>query len=399
LAQPAIAETENRQGAARGGTRMTALALAARPGLGRLRFKKVDKVVAMAVIGAVVLAWFVVVALDAMMAFVNEINDVGTGDYTLTKAVVYVLLTVPRRLYQFFAYGGLIGGLMGMGALAASGELTALRAAGMSKLRICASVVLALTILTVFVAIEGELIAPRAQQKAEALALTAKNRDVTIGKGGTLWARDGETVINAKRGRTRARAGGTPMIELSDVRVFEFTPIGQLSALSIAKSATHVDGQWTLHDVRRTDFVGRSATSKTQETAQWKSELDPDVLAVSMIHPEYLSMNDLVRNIDYMDRNHQDATSYRLAYWGRIFYPLNVLVLAFCAVPFAFGSLRTGGLGKRLFIGMALAISYYFFQKSVVSMGAVYNFNLAVVNALPSLFLAVAAWAYFRRNA
>ncbi len=378
---------------------MTALALAARPGLGRLRFKKVDKVVAMAVIGAVVLAWFVVVALDAMMAFVNEINDVGTGDYTLTKAVVYVLLTVPRRLYQFFAYGGLIGGLMGMGALAASGELTALRAAGMSKLRICASVVLALTILTVFVAIEGELIAPRAQQKAEALALTAKNRDVTIGKGGTLWARDGETVINAKRGRTRARAGGTPMIELSDVRVFEFTPIGQLSALSIAKSATHVDGQWTLHDVRRTDFVGRSATSKTQETAQWKSELDPDVLAVSMIHPEYLSMNDLVRNIDYMDRNHQDATSYRLAYWGRIFYPLNVLVLAFCAVPFAFGSLRTGGLGKRLFIGMALAISYYFFQKSVVSMGAVYNFNLAVVNALPSLFLAVAAWAYFRRNA
>ncbi|MBS0590369.1 MAG: LPS export ABC transporter permease LptG, partial [Proteobacteria bacterium] len=281
----------------------------------------------------------------------------------------------------------------------ASGELTALRAAGMSKLRICASVVLALTILTVFVAIEGELIAPRAQQKAEALALTAKNRDVTIGKGGTLWARDGETVINAKRGRTRARAGGTPMIELSDVRVFEFTPIGQLSALSIAKSATHVDGQWTLHDVRRTDFVGRSATSKTQETAQWKSELDPDVLAVSMIHPEYLSMNDLVRNIDYMDRNHQDATSYRLAYWGRIFYPLNVLVLAFCAVPFAFGSLRTGGLGKRLFIGMALAISYYFFQKSVVSMGAVYNFNLAVVNALPSLFLAVAAWAYFRRNA
>jgi len=35
----------------------------------------------------------------------------------------------------------------------------------------------------------------------------------------------------------------------------------------------------------------------------------------------------------------------------------------------------------------------------VVSMGAVYNFNLAVVNALPSLFLAVAAFVYFRRNA
>ncbi len=366
--------------------------------LDRLRFLKVDKVVALSVIGAVLIAWGVVVSLDALLAFIGEINDVGTGDYTLSKAVAYILLTIPRRAYQFFAYGSMIGGLMGMGTLAASGELTALRAAGLSKLRICASVVLALTVLTVFVAVMGEVIAPRAEQKAEALALTAKAKDVTIGKGGTLWARDGENVINAKHGRTRASKEGS-VVELADVRVFEFTPVGQLLALSIAKTATHLNGEWTLHDVRRTEFEGRSARSTVSAQTQWKSMLDPDVLAVSMIHPEYLSMNDLSRNIDYMQRNHQDATSYQLAYWGRIFYPLNVLVLAFCAVPFAFGSLRTGGLGKRLFIGMALAISYYFFQKSLVSMGAVYNFNLALVNMLPSLLLAMAAFLYFRRNA
>ncbi len=363
-----------------------------------MRFKKVDKVVALSVLGAVLLAWGVVVALDALLAFVNEINDVGTGDYTLSKAITYILLTLPRRAYQYFAYGGLIGGLMGMGTLAASGELTALRAAGLSKLRICASVVFALTILTVIVAIMGELVAPRAEQRAEALQLSAKNRDVTIGKGGTLWARDGEAVINAKHGRTRQSTEGQ-VVELSDVRVFEFTPVGQLLALSIAKSATHLNGEWTLHDVRRTEFEGRSAKSTTATQTQWKSALDPNVLSVSMIHPEYLSMSDLTRNIDYMNRNRQDATSYKLAYWGRIFYPLNVLVLAFCAVPFAFGQLRTGGLGKRLFFGMVLAISYYFFQKSVVSMGAVYNFNLALVNALPSLLLAAAAFVYFRRNA
>jgi lipopolysaccharide export system permease protein len=132
---------------------------------------------------------------------------------------------------------------------------------------------------------------------------------------------------------------------------------------------------------------------------QWKSALDPDVLSKSMIHPEYLSARDLARNIDYMHRNRQDAGGYERAYWGRIFYPLNVLVLALCAVPFAFGALRTGGLGKRLFIGMTLAITYYFFQSAVVSMGAVYNFNLAVANALPSLLLALAAVIYFRRNA
>ncbi|MDR3389279.1 MAG: LPS export ABC transporter permease LptG [Rudaea sp.] len=365
---------------------------------GRVLFKKVDKLVALSVLGSVLLAWGFLVGLDALNAFIGEVNDVGTGQYTLSKAVVYTLLTVPRRAYQFFGYSALIGGLLGMGMLATSGELTALRAAGLSKLRICVSVIFALTALTLLVMLMGETIGPRGEQKAEALALTAKAKDVTIGKGGSLWARDGENVINAKHGRTRATSNG-PSVELQDVRVYEFTPLGQLSALSLAKTATHDGGEWTLHNVRRTEFTGTTATSTTQERTQWKSALDPNVLAVSMIHPEYLAVSDLSRNIDYMRRNHQDASSYEVAYWGRVFYPLNVLVLAFCAVPFAFGALRTGGLGKRLFIGMALAISYYFFQHAVVSMGAVYNFNLALANALPSLLLAAIALVYFRRHA
>jgi len=361
-------------------------------------FKKVDKLVALSVLGAVLLAWGFLVGLDAFKIFLGEINDVGTGDYTLTKALVFTLLTVPRRAYQWFGYAALIGGLLGMGMLATSGELTALRAAGLSKFRICISVILSLTVLTGLTMLMGETIAPRGEQKAEALALTAKAKDVTIGKGGSLWARDGETVINAKHGRTHGTVAGAS-VELSDVRVFEFTPEGQLTALSIAKTASHVEGQWTLNDVRRTEFAGTSAKTTTLAQTKWQSALDPDVLSKSMIHPEYLAARDLSRNIDYMRRNHQDASSYERAYWGRIFYPFNVLVLAFCAVPFAFGALRTGGFGKRLFVGMALAISYYFFQSAVVSMGAVYNMNLAWANALPSLLLALAAVVYFRRYA
>jgi len=363
-----------------------------------IAFKKVDKLVAISVLGAVLLAWGFLVALDATFAFMSEVNDVGTGQYTLSKAVAYTLLTVPRRGYQFFGYAALIGGLMGLGVLAGSGELTALRAAGLSKLRICFSVIFSLVALTLLVMVMGETVGPRGEQKAEALALTAKAKDVSIGRGGSLWARDGENVINAKHGRTRATAEGAT-VELKEVRVFEFTPQGQLSALSFAKTATHTHGEWALHDVRRTEFHGVEAKTTQQPLSEWKSALDPNVLAVSMIHPEYLSASDLARNIAYMQRNRQDASSYQLAYWNRIFYPLNVLVLAFCAVPFAFGALRTGGLGKRLFIGMALAISFYFFQRAVVNLGPIYNFNLALANALPSLLLASAAIIYFRKYA
>ena len=121
--------------------------------------KRVDRLVGLSVLGAVGLTWFVLVAFDAFTIFVGELNDVGQGSYTVAKAISYTLLTVPRRLYEMFGYAALIGGLLGLGGLAGTGELTALRAAGLSKLRICVSVVITLFALTLCVAVLGETLA------------------------------------------------------------------------------------------------------------------------------------------------------------------------------------------------------------------------------------------------
>jgi lipopolysaccharide export system permease protein len=356
--------------------------------------KRVDRLVAIAVLSAVGLTWLTIVGFDAFRIFIGELDDVGQGQYTLTKAITYVLLTVPRRCYEMFSYSALIGGLLGLGGLAGSGELTALRAAGLSKLRICASVVLALTTLTAIVTLVGETIGPYGEQKAQALQLAAKSKDLALAKGGSLWARDGDTVINARRGH--ARSG---KVELSGVRVFEFDPEGRLAALSLAERAVHAANEWTLFDVRRTSFGVDSATSTTSVEQRWESGLDPALLSLSIVQAQYMTLRDLSRNIFYLERNKQDASTFRQAYWQRLFYPVSVLALAFCAVPFAFGTLRSGGLAKRLFIGMVLALCFYFAQRAIVNMGAVYGVHPAIANLIPPLLLAVLAFAYFRRHA
>ena len=68
------------------------------------------------------------------------------------------------------------------------------------------------------------------------------------------------------------------------------------------------------------------------------------------------------------------------------------------AMPFAFGTLRSGGLGKRIFIGMLLAIGWYFLQKAMVSFGTVYGVPPGVANVLPAILLAGLAWLYFRKR-
>ena len=356
--------------------------------------KRVDRLVAMAVLSSVALTWLTIVGFDAFRIFISELNDVGQGQYTLTKAITYVLLTIPRRCYEMFSYSALIGGLLGLGGLAGSGELTALRAAGLSKLRICASVVFALTTLTAVVMLVGETIGPYGEQKAQALQLAAKSKDIALAKGGSLWARDGDTVINARRGRAR---GGS--VELSGVRVFEFDPEGRLTSLSLAERAVHASNAWTLYNVRRTTFAVDSASSTIKAEDHWESGLDPALLSLSIVQAQYMTLRDLSRNIFYLERNKQDASTFRQAYWERLFYPVSVLALAFCAVPFAFGTLRSGGLAKRLFIGMVLALCFYFAQRAIVNMGAVYGVHPAIANLMPPILLAVLAFAYFRKHA
>ena len=359
-------------------------------------FRRVDRLVAIAVLTAVALAWITIVGLDAFRTFVVELNDVGQGQYTLAKAATYVLLTVPRRFYEMFGYAALIGSLLGLGGLANSGELTALRAAGLSKLRICASVALGLVVVTLAVAVLGESLGPLGERKAQALSLAAKSRDVALARGGALWARDGDSVISARSGHAH---GGNGEVDLNGVRVFEFDADGRLLSLSLADSAAHVHGDWNLRKVRRTEFGSDSAASTVQAQRSWKSGLDPRLLALSIVQPQYMTLRDLSRNIFYLERNHQDASTFRGAYWTRAFYPLDILVLVFCAVPFAFGALRSGGLSKRLFIGIVLALAFYFLQRAIVSVGAVYGFHPAVANLIPPLILVAAAFVYFRRHA
>ena len=366
--------------------------------MSRPMFKRVDRLVAVSVLGAVGLTWLILVGFDAVKIFVGELNDVGRGGYTLSKAASYTLLTVPRRLYEMFGYAALIGGLLGLGGLAGTGELTALRAAGMSRLRICASVVLTLFVLTALVVVMGETLAPWGDQSAKALSLAAKSKDVTLAKGGSIWVRDGDTVISAGNGRTRQTDEGSA-VDLNRVRIFEFDKQGRLATLSVAARAEHLRNQWTLFDVRRTVFGEASATSTQASELHWPSGLDPDLLAQSIVSLDYLNLRELSRNIAYLERNGQDARKFHEAWWMRVFYPVNVLVLAFCALPFAFGALRSGGLGKRLFLGIVMAIGFYFLQRAVVSLGSVYGLAPAIANAIPPLLLIAMATAWFRRNA
>lgn len=357
-----------------------------------------DLYVGKVMFGTVLLTWVVLLGLDALMALVTEFGDVGKGNYDFVTALTHVVYTVPRRAYTLFPTAAVIGALMGLGQLAASSELTALRALGLSRRRLSIAVAASLAILTALMVVNGESLAPWGQKRADGIKASAKSRDMIVAQYSGLWAREGDTFLNAQTGQEKSD-GDQRLLELRDVRLYEFADDGRLESIARAGVAEHRPGGWLLRNVKRTYFEERAVSQTDVLEERWESKLDPTALAASVARPRYLTAVQLNSSINYRKRNGLDAAEYEEHYWGRWFYPLNVLALCLAAIPFAFGTLRSGGLGKRLFIGIVFSLGFWLLQTQFVKLAAVYKFDFRVAYLIPpALMLAVSAYLFRRRS-
>ena len=74
-------------------------------------------------------SWILVI-LFSFISFVDDLDSIGKGDYSLLRSLEYMALSTPRRAFNLFPLAALIGALTGLGTLASSSELTVIRGAG-----------------------------------------------------------------------------------------------------------------------------------------------------------------------------------------------------------------------------------------------------------------------------
>ncbi|GAB2502771.1 LPS export ABC transporter permease LptG [Lysobacter humi (ex Lee et al. 2017)] len=356
-----------------------------------------DVYVARAVLGTVLLTWTVLLGLDVMLALVGEIGDVGRGDYTFGRALAYVAYTAPRRAYVLFPTAAVIGALMALGQLAASSELTALRALGLSRRRLSITVAMAVALLTGLMVVNGETLGPWGERSANVLKQTSKSRDTVVARYSGLWAREGDVILNAQGGQER-QDGGTRYLELRDVRLYEFEDDGRLKSIALARIAEHRPGAWLLRDVTRTLFEGKTVRRVRVPEERWTSKLDTTALTADIDRPRFLAAGELAAAMEYRRRNGLDESEFAQHYWGRWFYPLNALALCLAAVPFAFGTLRSGGLGRRLFIGIVFALGFYLLQEVFVRSARAFQLDYRVAYLAPTLVMLGVSMILFRKR-
>ncbi len=347
-----------------------------------------DRYIGRAVLLGIVSVLALLLVLIGFFEVIGELEDVEKG-YTTMMAYTYVVLTLPRYTYELFPIATLLGSLIGLGALASNSELMAMRAAGISIGRIVASTLKSGLLVLLVVLLIGEYVAPRAELQAQRMKMQALSDQITLKTRYGFWTRDDNTFINIRQ--------ILPNRVLADVSIYRYDDSQRLQQALHARRASYKEGGWVLETVRQSQFSPQRVTVKVFDQLPWATRLKPSVLDVVTVMPHMLAAWDLWRYIDYLQQNGQSSQTYEVAFWGKLAAPLVTLVMLFLSIPFVFGSLRSVGIGQRIFVGSMLGIVFYLLNRAFSYMAVVYSVNALFATLLPVLlFFGYALWKFKR---
>ncbi len=341
------------------------------------------------VVAGALLVLLALMSIDGLMSFFREIGDTGAGDYTVTLALLYVLLTFPERIYDLFPPAVAIGGVLALGALAANSELVVMRAAGVSIARILGQVLQGGAVLIIAVILIGEGVAPASQHYGERMRATAIAGDDAADSARGLWLRDEHRFVSIERLR--------PGYELEQVTLYEFDE-GTLAVTLTAQRVRYIEERWILESVRETRLDNDFRRTREHEELVREELLRPEMLEVLAMSPDTLPAWQLYDYVRYLQRNNLDSATQELALWKKLVTPLSTLVMLMLSLPVIFGPLRSTGAGQRIFIGSLIGIGYYLVSELFAHVAIVYGFSVPLAALAPVILFAGIALIALRRT-
>lgn len=354
-------------------------------------FKLLDWYIGRTIIATTSLVLVTFLGLSGIIKYVDQLRKVGQGSYDMLKALLYVVLSLPRDMEVFFPMAALLGALIGLGALASSSELVVMQASGFSKLDIGLSVLKTAVPLMVLIMIIGQWGAPQAQKLARDIRTIAISGGNIISVQTGVWARDVNDFIFI---------GKVDDDELYAVNIWRFDANKELKEMVYANEVGYLGhNQWVMNEAYFTEFKSDVEVAKYTETSYiWNTSIEPDKLAAVSIKPEELSLSGLYDYVDYLDASEQDSTRYELAFWRKVSQPLSIAVMMLMALSFVFGPLRSVTMGTRILTGVLAGFGFYLSSEFFGPMSLVYGLPPAFGAIAPSVVFLFVAIALLRRK-
>ena len=296
---------------------------------------------------AFVSIFFVVDLIEQLDRFLDR--NVAPG-YIALYYVYYLpyifVLTIPVSL--------LLASLYTFGQLTRLGELTAMKASGLSLYRLLRPLLLVSAVISACLFWAGEWLVPHTSMKRA--EIQSEHVDMQGGEGQHVRY---DVYFRGEGGRQfYMRVFDGHRAEGTGVFVTEFRPDGTVSSVLAAESAVWTDGRWLLSNgVERRFHPGGGLSGYTSfaalEPEGW-TETPEDFLR-GQKRPEEMSYGELAQLIQNVERGGGDVQGYLVDLNLKIAFPSAGLIIVLLGGALA-SHLRRGGVA----VGFALSIGICF---------------------------------------
>ncbi len=346
----------------------------------------------------------VLAALTLLFALIEELDE-GNANYGFSQALHYLLLTMPRRIEELLSYGVFIGLLLALGNLAEGGELTAIRAAGVSPRRIVLGLLptlglcLALNLaLSEFLSPAGERAGEQSKQQAFLGQSIGDSTATFITPKDGIWLRRG-----LDTGSEFAHIGGIDRQgRLANIHIYQVNTLNQLVVSRQADSGKFdaENAFWLLQNVATTALDDRTIETFEEAYWIWTNPVSPEQLATQAFSdPRKMTVVQIWRYLSRGEQHRLASVPFELTFWQKVLTPLTYLSMALMALAVVIGPLRHTSIGQRLTVGLFIGLGFKYLQDLFAPTAAVFNVPSALAVMIPALIYLAVAQRMIRNNA
>jgi len=361
---------------------------------------RIDRYLGTNFIGGCIIALLFLLFLFAFLVLSVEMRDVGKGSYELVDAFLVVAYSLPALTVDLLPVTVLLGGLLGLGALANNLELIAMRAIAISPVRIAVPIFKLALVLIAIVVLLQTLVIPQVEFNAARLraktliepSLAGLEEEPGVGVNSEFWTRSKRQFI---------RIGLVqPDRTLAGVEIYQFDQQGNLAKMLQAPTAELLqDNAWLLHQVRETQLDDAHSQTEFKDTLLWGALLSEEQTRALITPASSLAPVDLWKFIQRLEENNMNSESTRITFWRQMSIPPGLLGMALLAIPFLLGSVRSVPVGQRVAMGGLVGVTYYLVQQISGHLAGILHWNAALTVMAPALvILGIAVFLLKRSN-
>jgi lipopolysaccharide export system permease protein len=353
--------------------------------------KIIDRYISITLLITTALALTVLLTLFALLSLIDQLEETGRGNYDVVTAVQYVFLTLPRIAYELFPIAAVIGGMTTLGLLSYNSELVIIRASGTSLSRLAYAMAKGGLIVVVITIIVGEIIAPYSEQKAQHLRSIALSEQIALKTKNMFWSRDGSSFINIRR--------ILPGDQIEEIYIYEFDENDHLRVATHANQARYLDNKWLLENIQQSVIESDHVSEREIELAAWNSLLNPDVINLVAVKPQYLTIWGLFEYISYLKKNGQNSFQYEQALWSKLVSPITIIAMIILAVPLVSAYSKIIAVSQRVFIGCFIGVGFHIINQVSGHMGVVYSINSFISATFPTMCIVfLVFWLIYKKG-